>query len=428
MSNRSNRGRNIATAILAVLAIAILGVMAFLVGRAGLTSMKTETAASEEQTVSFENIITDSTESPAESAASAVESAASAAESAEAAAEKDTKKDKKKKKKKAAESKAESAAESASESAEPAVEYPLTAYGAGYDINVRAAANTEGEVLGTIQRGEAVTVTAVTEDGWSTVDYNGQTGYIKSEFLSTDKTYDQVWDLETLPNDRLDFGYSSENRDGDNVPTDWRWYEAKWGQFNVDWIQDTSQKTIYLTMDEGFGNDNTIKILDTLKEKNVNVTFFLTKSFVDERPELVQRMLDEGHQLGNHTCTHRVMPELSIDEQTEEIMTLQNQVKEQFGYDMKLFRYPEGAYSEQSLGLVNNLGFKAVFWSYAYVDYNDEQPPVDESLQAALDALHPGAVYLLHAKSDTNTAMLADFIDGARDKGFEFGTYPLSAN
>ena len=415
MANRSNRGRNIATVILAILAVAILGVMAFLVGRAGLSSMQSETAASEDQPVSFAAIVQDEPES---SVPSVAESVASAAESAVESAPES-----------AAESVAESAAESVPEPAKEEVqEYPYTAYGAGYDINVRDAASTDGNILGTIQRGEAVNVTEE-KDGWSTVDYNGQTGYIKSEYLSKTKTYDQVWDLTTLANDRLDFGYSSENRDGDNIPTDWRWYEAKWGQFNVDWIQDTTQKTIYLTLDEGFGNDNTIKILDTLKEKNVKATFFLTKNFVDERPELVQRMIDEGHSLGNHTCTHPAMPSLTTDQQTEEIMTLQNLVKEQFGYDMRLFRFPEGAYSDQSLGLVNNLGVKAVVWSYAYVDYNDDdQPPVDESLQKALGALHPGAIYLLHAKSDTNTAMLGDFIDGARDKGFEFGTYPLDAN
>ena len=94
---------------------------------------------------------------------------------------------------------------------------------------------------------------------------------------------------------------------------------------------------------------------------------------------------------------------------------------------MVLFRYPEGAFSKQSMGLVNNLGFKVSFWSYAYNDYSEEQMPVPEALQKALDSVHPGAIYLLHAKSDTNTAMLADFIDGVRAKGFDFGVYDLTA-
>ncbi len=291
-------------------------------------------------------------------------------------------------------------------------------------VNVRASASTEGEKLGTAQRGQGFTKTG--EDGdWTMIDFNGQSAYIKSEFLSGEKPAAQTWDLESLDNEAVSFGYSNDNRDENNIPTDWAWYESKWGQFDVDWIQDTSDRTIYLTMDEGFGNDNTIKILDTLAEKGVPATFFLTKYFADERPELVQRMLDEGHQLGNHTCTHPNMPSIGVESETDQIMTLHNQIKDQFGYEMKLFRFPEGVYSNQSLGLVNNLGYKAVFWTYAYVDYNeDDQPPVDESLQKALAGLHNGAIFLLHASSDTNTAMLADFIDGARARGFEFGSYP----
>ena len=307
-------------------------------------------------------------------------------------------------------------------------------YVAGTNVNIRSAPSTDSQILGQAQNGAQLTKTG--EDGeWTSFDYNGQTAWIKTEFLSAAKpssgssnsgSSNSEWNLAELDNEAANFGYNGANRDANNVPTDWEWYESKWGQFDVDWIQDTSKNTIYLTMDEGFGNDNTITILDTLKEKNVNVTFFLTKNFTDERPELVQRMLDEGHQLGNHTCTHPKMPTLSIEEQTDQIMTLHNLIKDQFGYEMSVFRYPEGVYSSQSLGLVNNLGYKAVFWSYAYGDYDEQnQPPVDESLKKALDALHNGAIYLLHASSDTNTAFLADFIDGARAQGFEFGRYPL---
>ena len=243
-----------------------------------------------------------------------------------------------------------------------------------------------------------------------------------------EETPDMQWDLWSLPTDTIPYGYVRENRDESNVPTDMFWYESQWGRFNVDWIQDTSQNVIYLTMDDGFANDTTAQILDTLKEKDVKAVFFLTKNFVDGMPEIVQRMIDEGHQIGNHTCTHPRMPEISIEEQTAEITGLQDQMRDQFGYEMKYFRFPEGAFSEQSLGLVNNLGLKAVFWSYAYNDYSEEQPPVWESLQKALGELHPGAVYLLHASSSTNAAFLADFIDECRNRGFEFGVYPDTPN
>ena len=294
-------------------------------------------------------------------------------------------------------------------------------------VNVRSGPSTDTEIVGKLLAGASVKKTGDEED-WSIVEYEGKKAYIKSEYLTEGKSYDTTWNLDDLDNEPVNFGYAQANRDENNVPTDWEWYESKWGQFNVDWIQDTSKKIIYLTMDEGFENDTTAGILDVLKEKGVKATFFLTKYFTDEMPEMIQRMIDEGHQLGNHTCTHPNMPNLSIEEQTDQVMTLQNMIKDQFGYDMKYFRYPEGVYSDQSLGLINNLGLKVVFWSYAYNDYSDEQPPVDESLAKAVDAVHPGAIYLLHASSTTNAAFLADFIDQCRDRGYEFGIYPDSAN
>ena len=240
------------------------------------------------------------------------------------------------------------------------------------------------------------------------------------------------WDLNALDNTPVNFGYAVENRDPvTHIPTDWAWYESKWGQFNVDWIQDTSQNIIYLTMDEGFPNEYTTTILDILAEKNVKACFFITQMFLDggeQSAQQIRRMINEGHVLGNHTVHHKNMPSLSIEEQTSEIVTVNQQLKDQFGIDCKLFRFPEGVYSDRSLGLVDNLGMKTCFWSYAYNDYSEEQPPVEESLQKAIDALHPGAVYLLHANSSTNTAFLARWIDAARAQGFEFGVYPLTAN
>ena len=239
-----------------------------------------------------------------------------------------------------------------------------------------------------------------------------------------------TWDLDTLDNTEYNFGYT-QARDDRNVPTDWAYYERLWGEFNVDWIGDTEQNIIYLTMDEGFPNEYTDTILDILEEKDVKATFFLTKMFLDGGESSyaqIRRMIELGCVLGNHTCTHPAMPELSIEEQTEEIMGVHNIVKDEFDYDLKLFRFPQGKYSAQSLGLVDNLGYKTCFWSYAYNDYSDEQPPVQESYEKAVAALHPGAIYLLHANSSTNTAFLADWIDAARAAGFEFGVYPLTAN
>ena len=322
-----------------------------------------------------------------------------------------------------ADSSAESGTSESSQSVPDDEPWTETVY-ATTDVRIREQPNTDCEILGMASRGDAYERIREVED-WSEIDFNGGVAYIKTEFLTTEAPEKTVWDVAALDPTAYNFGYAAANRGENNVPTDWEYYENRWGEFEVDWIADFTQNTIYLTMDEGFGNETTIPILNTLEEKNVPVTFFITKMFADERPDLVQAILDHGHQMGNHTCTHPNMPNLSVEEQTAQIMDLNNMIEEKYGYKMKVFRYPEGVYSAQSLGLVNNLGLKVVFWSYAYNDYSSEQPDVASSLQKALDALHPGAIYLLHASSSTNAAMLSDFIDGARARGYEFGVLPL---
>lgn len=242
---------------------------------------------------------------------------------------------------------------------------------------------------------------------------------------AVDKSY--LSNIPALSNESGGCGFSAANgRDSKNVPNDMYWYVKKYGKYNADFLQDTSKNVIYLTMDEGYEAGYTPTILDTLKEKNVKAVFFVTKQFIDSDPELIQRMIDEGHIIGNHTVSHKQMPTLTLDQQKEEILTINNRIKEQFGYDVKLFRFPEGEFSEQSLALVESLGMKSVFWSFSHKDFNtDAQPDPATSLQKCLDEVHPGAIYLLHAVSSTNTQILGDFIDGVRAKGFEFGTYPV---
>ena len=137
-------------------------------------------------------------------------------------------------------------------------------------------------------------------------------------------------------------------------------------------------------------------------------------------------MIDEGHVVGNHSATHPEggLGSLSVEKQKEEIMRVNDYVLENFGYQMYLFRFPTGAFTEQSLAIVESLGYRSVFWSFAHRDWLvDDQPDVSTALDNALDKAHGGAIYLLHAVSSTNTTMLGDFIDGCRQKGFEFGYY-----
>ena len=234
-------------------------------------------------------------------------------------------------------------------------------------------------------------------------------------------------DLSGLDTTVLDWGVGA-NFDEQNVPAGPKMYNEKYGQYGgVFWKDTNGEKIIYLTFDEGYEYGFTPTILDTLKEKDVHAVFFLTAPFIEEHPDYVQRMIDEGHELGNHSVNHPSdgVASKSIEEQTNEVMGVHNMIEEQFGYTMHLFRYPAGKFSEQSLALLNNLGYQSIFWSFAHYDYNtSDQPDQTESLQKMVDRLHPGAIYLLHAVSETNTAVLGDFIDQAQALGYRFELIP----
>ena len=239
-------------------------------------------------------------------------------------------------------------------------------------------------------------------------------GYsIQNEQISTDG-------LDTT---MLEWG-SGGDKDELGRPVGANLYQEKYGKYNAYFVfNQTDEKVIYLTSDEGYENGCTPDILDTLKEKNVKATFFITMDFAKDNGDLVQRMIDEGHIVGNHSLTHPDIGvcNLPLEEQKKEVMEVDQYVRDNFGYQMFLFRYPLGKFSEQSIAFLNNLNYKSVFWSFAYKDYDIEsQPDTATSLENCLNSLHPGAIYLLHAVSTTNRDILGDFIDGARERGYEF--------
>lgn len=182
-------------------------------------------------------------------------------------------------------------------------------------------------------------------------------------------------------------------------------------------------KTVYLTFDEGYENGYTPSILDTLKEKKVSAVFFVTYDFAKSNPELIQRMIDEGHVVGNHTYRHKTMDEIDISTATEEVTVLHNYIKENFRYEMKYFRFPKGEFSESALSLVKNLGYKSMFWSFAYADWDVNNPPdKTQALEKITSSTHNGAIFLLHAVSATNAEILGQVVDNVRQQGYEFGT------
>ena len=160
-----------------------------------------------------------------------------------------------------------------------------------------------------------------------------------------------------------------------------------------------------------------------LKEKQVSAIFFVTYDFAKDNPDLIRRMIDEGHTVGNHTYRHYTMDEVSEEVAREEVMFLHDYIQKEYDYSMTLFRFPKGEFSEQALGIVNELGYKSVFWSFAYADW-DTQNQVDETkaFTTICESTHPGEILLLHAVSQTNADILPKVIDDIRQQGYEFTT------
>ena len=201
------------------------------------------------------------------------------------------------------------------------------------------------------------------------------------------------------------------------------------GQKNIELINkydgialgNNQNKIIYLTYDLGYEAGYTAKILDTLKEKNVQGTFFITAHYLNTAEDLVKRMIDEGHIVGNHTVNHKSMPELSDDELKDELLKLNQALYGKFEYEMRYMRPPKGEFSERTLKKTDELGFKTVMWSFAYVDWNeDSQPNNEEALKMVTSNFHNGEIMLLHATSKTNSEIMGQIIDEARAQGYEF--------
>ena len=183
----------------------------------------------------------------------------------------------------------------------------------------------------------------------------------------------------------------------------------------------SEEKVLYLTFDCGYENGYTSKILDVLKEKGITAAFFCTLPQVRDNKELIARMINEGHIVGNHSVSHPDFSALSAEKIIEEVKGFDDYMRENFGYSSLYFRYPQGKYSERSTAVLNELGFKCIFWSLAYADWDIEnQKGALYAYETVLSRIHPGAVILLHSVSSDNAGALSDIIDTAVSKGYAF--------
>ena len=185
------------------------------------------------------------------------------------------------------------------------------------------------------------------------------------------------------------------------------------------YIGDTFVKTVYLTFDEGYENGYTPKILDVLKKNDVKAAFFITGPYLKHHEDLVRRMVEEGHEVGNHTLHHPSLPEISDREIEEEVLGLDRAFHEKFGKHMKYLRPPKGEYSERTLAITHKLGYRNTFWSFAYDDWHrDRVRGPDYAYNMVMRNIHNGAILLLHAVSKDNADALDMILKGIKELGY----------
>ena len=182
------------------------------------------------------------------------------------------------------------------------------------------------------------------------------------------------------------------------------------------------EKVMYLTFDCGYENGYTDQMLDILKKHDAKGCFFVTMTYIRDNPDIVKRMKEEGHQVGNHTVHHPCMPEKSVEEQKSELKECSDFMRNETGYEMDMyFRPPSGEYSEQVLQLAKDMGYKTIFWSMAYLDYDvNNQPGTDYVIDHFAKYYHPGAIPLIHNVSSSNAQALDTVLTNLEKEGYEF--------
>jgi len=205
------------------------------------------------------------------------------------------------------------------------------------------------------------------------------------------------------------------------MPTAHTYFDIR--QFNGFYLGDLTRQVVYLTFDNGYEFENlTIEILDILKDRDVHAAFFVTLPYIRNNPDIVMRMINEGHVVANHSNRHRNSSTLSDEDFVREIVETSAFFREQTGHYMSaFFRPPNGEYSARTISLTNDLGYRTIFWSLAYMDWvTDNQPGREYAFNRVTSTIHNGCIILLHGVSRSNVEALPDIIDWIRDQGFEF--------
>lgn len=269
---------------------------------------------------------------------------------------------------------------------------------------------------------------AVSEtDGGTVKDETGESEEFQTEESRQEESQPEKpqppegWELVLASEDwGLSFGEPGSQPVGNAKAQDLAWYDAYY-------VGDDSEKVIYLTFDCGYENGNTEPILDALKKHDVQATFFVVGHFLESAPDMVKRMVEEGHAVGNHTYHHPDMPTISDQETFQrEMDDVADLFREITGAELSMYyRPPQGKCNVQNLGMAQELGYHTIFWSLAYVDWNqDDQPSHEEAFGKLTTRIHPGAIVLLHNTSKTNGEILDELLTKWEEMGYTFK--PLS--
>ncbi len=225
-------------------------------------------------------------------------------------------------------------------------------------------------------------------------------------------------DYKEIPHNSYGWGFVRKKGSPPQITLEEQQRLSKYGGY---YLGKTCEKNIYLTFDEGYENGYTSAILDVLAKHNVKAAFFVTMPYLEGQQALVGRMIDEGHIVGNHTVHHPNLSECNIDEIKQELDILNAKSVELYGYEMKYMRPPEGAYSERVLAIARDMGYKTIFWSHAYKDWDvNIQKGREYAINQVVPYLHDGEILLLHAVSKDNADALEEIILKAQESGFIF--------
>lgn len=228
----------------------------------------------------------------------------------------------------------------------------------------------------------------------------------------------EVGPYEQMSGEAVGWGFVRKKGEAPEIPAKQKEMLAKYDAYYID---EEAPKTLYLTFDEGYENGYTSKILDVLEKTGTPAAFFVTGPYLENQQELVQRMVDNGHIVGNHTVNHPNLPNQSVETVKKELDDLNEVCESMYGVSMKYMRPPEGSYSEKVLAVARDMGYKTILWSFAYKDWDiNMQQGAEHAFSQVTPYLHDGAILLLHAVSSDNASALEDIINYAKNEGYVF--------